>query len=208
MKKIKTFKDFLKEAFKDVGIGTQYLKNKGVNIEDDITMFNKLYKTYSAIRGEEEVLKIGIDRKAFIIIKNPRTLKNIEANVRGIIDKEGNIYVEQSQEILHNAIISGLERLNIIKDVDWWWKLLPTEFVTIQRYGDENLFLLGESNDPMTPDDERYYKYPGNSKKLKQRYVDVPKFKTAEPVFLEFIKKARIKNPEIKFKNILIDYYD
>ena len=186
--KIKRFKKFINESAEDGGTGLRYLKNKGVNITDDIDNFEKKYKTFLNFKNREQIIPYNYKGVNGSIIKNPKTLENIGKNVRGIIDKDGDFFVEASQEIVHTDILLILERLNLVKNVRVWWLILPTEFITVQRIHNDNLFVLGESNEMM---------YDKQSKE----------YKIAAPIFQKFLDKAKIKNPHINFENIVIDNY-
>ena len=81
-----------------------------------------------------------------------------------------------------------LDKLNLVNYVDDWYVKSPTEFITIQRIYNENLFVIGES----------YMNFHD---------VKSKKYKIVEPIFQEFLDKAKIKNPYINFENIMIDNY-
>ena len=183
---IKKFKNFIKEAIDDVGVGGKYLAKKG--IETDINNFNKLYKTFLNIQNKEEIFTYKYQGRNINIIKNPTSLENIGENVRGIIDKDGDLFVEENSIMTHNDMLNLLETNNLVKNVHIWWRKLPTEFITVQRMYDKNLFVLGESNEMM---------YDKKSKEYQE----------AEPIFKKFLDKAKLKNPKINFINIEIDIY-
>ena len=113
---IKKFKNFIKEAYNDIGLGPQYLKNKGIGIEDDIAKFNKLYKTFLNIQNKEEIFTYKYMGRNINIIKNPTSLENIGENVRGIIDKDGDLFVEENSIMTHNDMLNLLETNNLVKN--------------------------------------------------------------------------------------------
>ena len=125
----------------------------------------------------------------FVIIKNPKSLKNIDRWTRGIIDKNGNLYVQQFLLYTHSVMIKTLSQLNILDFTDNWHKEIPKTFVTIQRYDNTNTFGIGESN-------MGYYNYYNNSE------LNIKKYKET---FQEYLNKAKNKNPQYNFTNIPID---
>lgn len=87
MKHLLRFKNWIIE-----GVGDKYLSDK-YPIDPEFYDFEKKYKSYKNIENKEEV--IFNDGRDFIIIKNPKSLKNFGDSVRGIIDNKGNLYLEQ-----------------------------------------------------------------------------------------------------------------
>ncbi len=81
MKHLLLFEKWIKE-----GVGDKYLANN-FPIDPEFYDFEKKYKSYKNIENKEEV--IFNDGRDFIIIKNPKSLKNFGGSVRGIIDNKG-----------------------------------------------------------------------------------------------------------------------
>ena len=185
MKRLKKFNEA-----KDVS-GT--LATNRFGLPKEFTDFDKNFKTFQNFKNKEEIIPYNIKRFSEtltgIIIKNPKTLTNIEPDVRGVIDKDGNFYVEVEGLLTHDEMLEDiLDKLNLVNYVDDWYVKSPTEFITIQRIYNENLFVIGES----------YMNFHD---------VKSKKYKIVEPIFQEFLDKAKIKNPYINFENIMIDNY-
>ena len=185
MKRLKKFNEA-----KDVS-GTLAANRFG--LPEEFTDFNKKFNTFQNFKNREEIIPYNIKRFSEkligTIIKNPKTLTNIGRDVRGVIDKYGNLYVETEELLTHDEMIEKiLDKLNFVNYVDEWYINTPTEFVTVQRIYNENLFVIGES----------YMNFHD---------VKSKKYKIVEPIFQEFLDKAKIKNPHIKFENIMIDNY-
>lgn len=69
------------------------------------------------------------------VYKNPRTLVRLQKWVRGCSDMEGNLYVADSQNVMHNDIAEFLRKHKKINLIDW------------QRFGNSNTFYLAEGYD-------------------------------------------------------------
>jgi len=130
------------------------------------------------------------------IIKNPKTLKGIDDDSRGVIDKEGNLYVLESNVSTHTEMINVLEKNGLIKNVDKWWKKIPTNFVTIQRIWGEDKFAIGESNEVLL----KNYNGPAERKRW-----NMPSIREARKTFMPFILAAREKHPNFKFYEYVLD---
>ena len=185
MKRLKKFNEA-----KDVS-GT--LATNRFGLPKEFTDFDKNFKTFQNFKNKEEIIPYNIKRFSEtltgIIIKNPKTLTNIEPDVRGVIDKDGNFYVEVEGLLTHDEMLEDiLDKLNLVNYVDEWYVELPTEFVTVQRIYNKNLFVIGESY-------------------MNLHDIKSKKYKIAEPIFQKFLDKAKIKNPHINFENIMIDNY-
>ena len=130
------------------------------------------------------------------IIKNPTSLKNIGPYVRGVVDKDGNLYVEEKSYILHDTMLHFLSDKGYLKYIPQWDEKIPTEYITVHRYGDTNDFILGESNLQMRPEELRY------------DMENVPSRVESKPYFQKFIDQANKKHPQFNFVNELAIYYD
>lgn len=185
MKIIKLFTDWLLED-----VGDKYAE-KRFGIKPNFSTF---YNKYAKHINRERIL---YDNGDMTIIKNPLNLNKIGDDVRGVIDSEGNLYVEQRSIGIHSDILDILYRLHIVKPDNKWHLKIPTEFVTVQRKGDTNSFWVGESNTTMVEEVDRKGWF----------YKDIPKYEDAAPVFAEFFRKAKLKVPNINFVNIKINRY-
>ena len=175
------------------GVGDKYLERRhGMKPE-----FDDFEKDFKSQKNREDGEKIVYKDENVTIIKNPNTLDNIGQYVRGVIDKEGNLYIEESANVVHNVILDKLDKLGLINFVERWDKKLPTEFITVQRLGSSTAFFLGESNVMMKDPEDRFDEDP--------YWKDVPKIEEGKPVFEEFLRRAKQKNPKYDFRNVLIN---
>jgi hypothetical protein len=125
--------------------------------------------------------------KGFDIIKNPKSLSGFPQGSRGVITKEGDLYVVADvSHVIHTDILEELRNKGIVSFKPTGWED-PTEtpnidFITVQRVWNKPVFAIGES----------YYlpkaKYPEERAKALQFF---------EP----FLNEARKKNPDLKFIN-------
>lgn len=190
IKKFNIFKNYTSE-----GVGDKYLSNRYI-IAPEFSDFEHKYKSYKNIKNKEEI--IFNDGKGFILIKNPKSLKNIGNGVRGVIDTNGNLYVEQKSIKTHDPILKTLLKLGLINKYDELWpRKIPVGFISVQRWEDDNLFLISESYYTLRPEDERDYS-------IKNFWGEIDKEKDVEPFFKEFLNKAKLKNPNINFEYIQI----
>lgn len=189
MKHLLIFKNWIKE-----GVGDKYLANN-YPINPEFHDFENKYKIYKSIEIKEEV--IFNDGRGFIIIKNPKSLKNFGDSVRGIIDINGNLYLEQFSIKTHDEMLQPLIKLGLINNYDeYWHRKEPIGFISVQREKDENLFLISESYLSMKPDDKRNHKY--------KYWIEIPTLDEVQPIFQKFLDRAKIKNPKLNFENIQI----
>lgn len=175
--------------FIEEGVTNKYLEKK-YGIEPEFSDFENKYNNKQSQDNNENII---YKRGNFIIIKNPKTLNNIWPNARGVIDKEGNIYIQNTTVIVHDTILQILNKLSLIKYIEHWAVTLPTEFVTIQRKENTNTFVLGDSNYLMT--NHEYNKY-------------MPSIDEATPIYQQFLYRAKLKNPKYSFVNEVIEYND
>jgi hypothetical protein len=172
------------------GVGDKYAEKK-FGVEPEFSDFEKRYASKQNVEQEEVVYQDN----ELILIKNPKSLEHIGSNVRGVVDKEGNLYVEQEVGNIHEDILKILNSLNLIRYQNNWERKIPSNYITVQRYYNTDLFYLGESNETMLPDEDRFEDHNA------ARYVD------AKPVFQQFIHRAKQKNPKIKFINDMLTVY-
>jgi len=122
------------------------------------------------------------------LIKNPNTLDNFRAKCRGVILINGDLYLENfSSNTIHNDILKELYKMKVLPEIPKknWTKKLPQEsgFLTVQRYRNSEYICIGESNSLI---------YDYNDWKKLIHFYD------------EIISKAKIKNPNINFSNLLV----
>ena len=163
------------------GIGDKYAEKK-FGIEPEFDDFEKKYDKKKSIEQNQVVYN-----REFVIIKNPENLNNFGDNIRGVIDTEGNLYIEQRSTVIHQDIIEQLRELGLLK-MSYMYsigEILPSEYITVQRFNKTNKILIGESNHQM---------------RLYNRLYD-----KAVPVFQKFMDAAKHKNPKIDFVN---QYYN
>jgi len=177
------------------GVGDKYAEKFGVKPE-----FDNFEDEYRKKKSSEENVVIYNDPKIdWQIIENPQTLDNIGKNVRGVIDKAGNFFVEQRSHHIHKIIIDVLNSRRLLHK-DYMSSLddtLPTDYVTVTRLDDTNKILLGESNQAMYPDELRpdwgFEGYPTHAE--------------AAPVYQKFMDAAQRRNPRIDFVNEFLPTY-
>jgi len=181
MRNILKFNDFISKI--DEGIGDKYLKNK-YGIPDEFDEFEKQYKKIH-LKKEEEI--IG-EVKGTSIVKNPKSLNKLDNGVRGVITKEGDLYLAiLNNDVIHNDILEFLNKKGIINErpVGWEWidERKPDQFITIQRVWNKNIIAIGESY--VTPKRD-----PEKTEALK--------------IFKPYLEKCKQKNKNIEFVPILI----
>lgn len=182
-------------------VGEKYAE-RAFGIKPEFSDFDDKYKKISIEKEKEEII---FQSDEVVIIKNPKSLNNIGPSVRGIIDKEGNLYVELRSKLIHKSIIAIVEsKLNHkLRPVTDWQLKLPIDFITVQRNKETNIFELGESNYVMRPIEQR--------KNIKDKFSfweQIPSREEAEPIFNEFLNKANAKNSKINFSNKIISSWD
>jgi tRNA nucleotidyltransferase/poly(A) polymerase len=147
--------------------------------------------------NEEDVVFAG-DTDGMIIIRNPKSWKNIYGYVRGIIDPEGNLYIQQKPVGIHFEMLEELNKLGLVDNEADWDEKLPTNFLTVQRYLRSNKILLGESNAP---------RYPEPRDPNSMFWSKIPPVEVAIPYYQAFLDKAKKKNPSMDFINEIISTY-
>lgn len=179
---------------------TDKAKERLFGVIDPDTEFDRMYKASQTI--QKPVKKIDKDKVIYrynfkgpeAIIKNPTNLDNFEENVRGVIDKKGNLYLQNVIAGTHTDLTRILYELKVIKPLDQWWLKLPEDFITVQRLYDTDYIIVGESNEVL-------YAYNYNEGKtgsvLKHNKANT--VEEARAQFKKFTDKAQEKNPEINF---------
>jgi hypothetical protein len=100
-----------------------------------------------AIAGENQVVYTDGDWQ---LIRNPKSLKNFDPSVRGVIDNKGNLYLENHPLKIHHDILKILVDKGLLQDYVFrknWNAFLPNQigFLTVQRWG-SGAIAIGHSN--------------------------------------------------------------
>lgn len=187
MKHILLFEKYLES---NEGVADTFLQTHH-HFNPDFTDFEEKYKRLKSKEDNDTVIYNKKDFNGhFAIIKNPKSLTNIEKWARGIIDINGNLYVDQFNNHIHTDMVKVLSDLNLIEFSNHWHKEIPKTFVTVQRNDNTNNFNVGESNMPFYKDYGTDYTF------------DIKEYKET---FQLFLNKAKTKNPQYNFINIPID---
>jgi hypothetical protein len=154
-------------------------------IPDEFQNFEKQYREKE--QEEEKNGELIYHNNNLKIIKNPINLKGFGNNVRGIITTNGDIYLEEESQGIHNDILSALKSKGIVPSATGkqWGNQLPQQsgFLTVQRYKNSNIIAIGESNRLIYTKNDwaKYIKY-----------------------YNEFLNKAQSKTSQIQYSNKLI----
>lgn len=122
------------------------------------------------------------------IYKNPECIFNFGPDVRGVILRNGNLYLESlSEGTMHSRILRVLYGLDILKGSyrEGWSRRMPdlTGFLTVQRIDNSWVMAIGESNQPL-------YSTVGFRQKMYWYNV--------------FLERAQKKNSGVMFQNTII----
>ena len=131
------------------------------------------------------------------VIKNPSSLKNLGKNVRGVIDVDGNLYMETVNVGTHNTLINYLADKGLMERVDMWHLKRPTKFLTVQRVWDTPIIAIGESN--MLLHDREDMFYP-------KRLAENISLEEVLAIMGEFFRRCSSKNPTLEFRNESIEW--
>lgn len=159
------------------GVADKYA-SRHFGIPDPEEEFNR---DYAIQKYGKPALKV----KNVPIYKNPKSLDGFDKGVRGVVDKDGNLYLALIQEgIIHDNILDGLKSSNIISSGTRGWddpeKFDQYDFVTVQRIWGKNKFAIGES-----------YALP--KPKFEEERVKALK------IFEPFMVKAKKTNPQFEW---------
>lgn len=164
------------------GVADKYAAKKwGIQDPDD-----KFEKQYQSKLAKQTGNKIGeVEGKA--VIKNPGSLENFPAMARGVITKEGDLYmIDDAETVIHVGILSLLKEKGIITSRTSGWEdpvdVNKYGFLTVQRVWNKNMIAIGESI--MVP---------------KPRYPE--ERQAALNLFVPYFNGAKKKNPSINFVN-------
>lgn len=135
------------------------------------------YSIYDRL-NEEVIGRFGDPFDPVVLIKNPQTIKRFDSWVKGIIDFEGNLYIESIREDwLHKNMAEKLKEVGAIHFTGPFYENLD-KFTPVYRLKDSNEFGLGEA---------------------------APKNESLTT--LEMIRRANNKNPQFKFYNKFYDEF-
>ena len=166
----------------DEGLGEQYLKRKYPQYDWEFENFDKKFNDFN--NKNIEVIAEDGDWKLY---KNPGSLQYLGPKVRGVITLNGDLYIENFSDKIHNDILSILFKKGILKGKfkKNWTRKLPDDsgFLTVQRYNNSSIMAIGESNRLIYEEDDW--------NNLIKKYKPI-------------LKKAAEKNPGIKFIDKLI----
>ena len=144
------------------------------------------------------------EAKNVTILKNPQSLEYVEPGVRGVIDSQGNLYIEQDNQLIHVDILNILGKLGAIKYDEAFMgfntSTMPEYFITVIRLGRSKSFYLGQESGPMIPDDKKWDMYE------RDVVENMPTVEQARPIYQKFLNAAQGKNPGYKFINEIIGY--
>lgn len=175
------------------GVGDTYA-DKRFYTSPSFSDFEYRFKKEQSAENKEEIIYIDEENK-LAVIKNPKSIGHIGPNVRGIIDKNGNLYIEMQRALMHADIANGLEDLGMIDTIRI--SSPPTEYIAIQRYGSKNEIYLSEATPDMYPDNMR-----------PNEWSNLSSYEKSFPVYQNFLNKAKQKNPKFNFINKVIKYLD
>lgn len=184
-------KKLVRESLIDEGVADKFIKKDPMlaGISDEFAEFEKKY-------AEEEYHQKGLGELFyksgnFILIKNPSSLNNFGPNVRGVITKNGDLYLEKNSVKVHNDILDILKSKNLIPELTSkrWTRISPKEsgFLTVQRLKDTDIIAIGESNKLIYSEEE---------------------YEQHLPEYTSFLKLAQKKMPNLKFSNKIIGSKD
>jgi len=152
------------------GVGDKFLQNRGI-MPDEEDEFNKEY--YAAQENIITNLKTYPEQKDNFLIKNPKNIYNLQCDVRGVIDSKGNLYVASRSDqkwFTHINLVDALIDEKLLVQQYQWWLKLPENFVTVQRNGCTNEFMVGESNEWYSMSPEKI-----ENRKYFDRFLDLAK---------------------------------
>jgi len=131
---------------------------------------------------------IQVNEKAYVV-KNPSNINELGENVRGFIDKDGNLYLSLKANCIHQTILDALVIKGVLPNRPNWWKTLPLSFISVQRVKSTNTIAMGESN--LLLDDP----YPYTEDQV-------------NTAFKQIIDRARRLHPRINIEFKHIKYYN
>ncbi|GAG17519.1 unnamed protein product, partial [marine sediment metagenome] len=180
------------------GVSDKMLQNRGVMPDEE----QEFDRNYRAQQEEEFVFDENPARNNWNMIKNPKRPSNIRDDVRGVIDKYGNLYLETHYAYIHSQLVDLLVEEGVIKDQPRWWLTEPKEFLTVTRNGNTNEMKIGDSNILFSNSPKEMER--GYNLSIK-RGMNLPPMEDVQAIFNDFLKRAQLKNPNWKFLPKRID---
>jgi hypothetical protein len=158
------------------GVGDKYLQNH-YGIKDEDTEFEKKYQNELA---KKSLIPIGsfVDEMDEIanVYKNPPSLKYLQMWVRACSDDKGNLYVADSQDIMHWNLEDFLKNQGISSKSTY-----QKTFMDWQRHKDTDVFYVAEGYD------------------LELVGLNLSLSKEEKQQFKEYSQAVIKRNPQIKF---------
>jgi len=175
---------------------TDKAKEDMFGVIDPDTEFNQKYSAMQTVEesDKDKVVYRYNFKGPEAIIKNPTNLDKFEESVRGVIDKDGNLYMQNVVAGTHTDLTEILYELELFKPLDRWWVRLPDEFITVQRLYDTDYVIVGESNEVLYD-----YNYVKGERGSVLKLNRAKSKEEAEAEFKKFTDAAQEKNPGIKF---------
>ena len=165
------------------GVGDKLAASR-FSIYDKVDKFDDEY----AVSKLNKDQVIQVNEKAYVV-KNPSNINELGENVRGFIDKDGNLYLSLKANCIHQTILDALVVKGVLPNRPNWWKTLPLSFISVQRVKSTNTIAMGESN--LLLDDP----YP-----YTEDQVNI--------AFRQIIDRARRLHPRINIEFKHIKYYN
>lgn len=164
----------------DEGVADKYAAQK-FGIQDEEDKFEKKYQQHKSSKKGKVVAEV----KGKPIIENPSDIGSFPPGARGVITKDGNLYVATDVEnTIHIDILKALKNKGIINSKSTGWEdpndLEKYGFVTVQRIWNKPKFAIGESY--MIPK-------PRQEEERKETLL----------LFKPYFEAAKKKNPNIEF---------
>lgn len=176
------------------GVADKYAESE-FHIPDYEKEYEKKYSAKQLKESDKDKIVHYFSKSTFII-KNPTSLKNISDKARAVISKNGDLYVLNINVVVHSVMIEELVKEHEIEDQEHWWFQVPKNLLTIQRLEGKNEFVIGESNEPMTP---------SIGKTRREKFNMVKTVDEARPFYQAFIDIAQRKHPQYIFHNMTYD---
>lgn len=122
---------------------------------DEPSLADKYYQKQGIDTKTSEPENIGVEpfdyvntmygrpmKNAIPIYKNLKNLQGIDSYARGILVKNGDLYIAQSDKALHDDFLEVLAKHGVVPlgKIHQYWVNFPVEFIAVQRNNFENEF--------------------------------------------------------------------
>lgn len=94
--------------------------------------------------GKKAMIKRGDKKSSFDVFKNPKSLYKFDKECRGIITKNGDLYITQSNDVLHKELFIALFKANIADDMFNLYDE-PSKYLTVVRKDFTNNLIISSS---------------------------------------------------------------